>query len=112
MKLCLIATLVLLTACSADAWWGGWGGWGGYGGYGLGGYYGGYYPYYWGKRDTSEVATELKRDWTKKSEMVPVKRSVEESMLVKKTLPITRSEIMWGEVLPENTERSTCKFHK
>ena len=53
-------------------------------GYGLGGYYGGYYPYYWGKRDTSEVATELKRDWWKKSEMVPVKRSVEE------TIPATR----------------------
>jgi hypothetical protein len=93
MKLCLIATLVLLTACSADAWWGGWGGWGGYGGYGLGGYYGGYYPYYWGKRDTSEVATELKRDWTKKSEMVPVKRSVEE------TIPTTRESKLYNFLL-------------
>ena len=65
MKLCLIATLVLLTACSADAFrcdvmmgcrrrWG---------------------NENWGKRDDSEVAPELKRwDWTKKSEIEPVKR--------------------------------------
>ncbi len=58
MKL-LIATLVLLTAASANAWW--WGGYG-YGMYGLYGMYGYGYPYYgygyWGKRAADATVSQ------------------------------------------------------